>query len=280
MFFKNILLILFLFMIIFTGCGVENSDPQNPPSNVQSSLANENCNLKIKTEDITVTPIRKTMSTTYDHVMLEIANNSSYPLHLNDTYNIYEKIDDKYVLLNANNDETTCDEVINSGDSIKKSFYLGELITNDYTRTGKYKIEIPINMENKLTADFEIINDYILLDTGISIETPKDRYSIDNDEEFSYMIINNSQNTINVTLAVIVSQYQDGQWVRLPFTDKYKEVHHNATLWAESCQANSQLEQVFRLSLVDMIDKKLTPGKYRLEKEMFFDWYFAEFELY
>ncbi|MEG0900000.1 MAG: hypothetical protein RSF40_09870 [Oscillospiraceae bacterium] len=267
-------------MIIFVGCGNENNDSQNPISNMSSSLADENYNLNIKTEDITVIPIRETMTTTYDHVMLEITNNSSYPLYLNNTYNIYEKIGDDYNLIDANNDGATYDEIINCGDSIKKRFYLGELITNDYTRAGNYRIEIPISAEKKLTVDFKIIDDSILLDTGISIHTPKDKYTIDNDAEFSYMITNHSQTTINVTLAVAISQYRNGQWVKLPFTDVYNELYYNATLSTNSCNANSQLKQSFKLSLVDMIDTELTPGRYRLEKEILFDWYFTEFELY
>lgn len=148
------------------------------------------------------------------------------------------------------------------------------------TRAGNYRIEIPISAEKKLTVDFKIIDDSILLDTGISIHTLKDKYTIDNDAEFSYMITNHSQTTINVTLAVAISQYRNGQWVKLPFTNVYNELYYNATLSTNSCNANSQLKQSFKLSLVDMIDTELTPGRYRLEKEILFDWYFTEFELY
>ncbi|MBQ2899077.1 MAG: hypothetical protein IJE28_04990 [Oscillospiraceae bacterium] len=104
-------------------------------------------------------------------------------------------------------------------------------------------------------------------------------YSVDNTENFNYIIKNNSDEGMEVTLAVNISQYKDGEWVRLPFSEKYNEVHYNSSMWSEYLSPYSQRLQEFRMCLGDMVDAELTPGKYRLEKEIAFNWYYAEFEL-
>ena len=104
-------------------------------------------------------------------------------------------------------------------------------------------------------------------------------YPIDDTENFSYIIANNSDEKMQVTLAVGISKYKDGKWVPLSFSDKYYEAHYNASMWSEYLYPKSQRLQEFRMCLADMVDTKLTPGRYRLEKEIAFNWYYAEFEL-
>ena len=99
------------------------------------------------------------------------------------------------------------------------------------------------------------------------------------DRSWAITVINNSDGPLQITLHVEIAQYKDGKWNRLPFTEKYWERHPTAAMWSEGCKAGSSMEQKFLLSLLDMIDSKLSPGKYRLEKEIMFDWYFAEFEV-
>ena len=105
-------------------------------------------------------------------------------------------------------------------------------------------------------------------------------YPIENEENFSYIISNNSDEGIEVTLAVGISQYIDGEWVQIPFSQEFYELHYNASMWSEYLGPNSQRLQEFRLCLADMVDADLTPGKYRIEKKIAFDWYYAEFELF
>lgn len=104
-------------------------------------------------------------------------------------------------------------------------------------------------------------------------------YPADSKENFSYIISNNSDEGIEVTLAVGISQYKNGEWVRLPFSKEFNEVHYNASMWSEYLSPYSQRLQEFRMCLGDMVDAELTPGKYRLEKKIAFNWYYAEFEL-
>lgn len=104
-------------------------------------------------------------------------------------------------------------------------------------------------------------------------------YPIDSKENFSYIIFNNSDEGIEVTLAVNISQYKNGEWVQLPFSKKFNEVHYNSSMWSEYLSPYSQRLQEFRMCLGDIVDAELTPGKYRLEKKIAFNWYYAEFEL-
>lgn len=104
-------------------------------------------------------------------------------------------------------------------------------------------------------------------------------YLADSKENFSYIISNNSDEGIEVTLAVGISQYKNGEWVQLPFSKEFNEVHYNASMWSEYLSPYSQRLQEFCMCLGDMVDAELTPGKYRLEKKIAFNWYYAEFEL-
>ena len=104
-------------------------------------------------------------------------------------------------------------------------------------------------------------------------------YPADSKENFSYIISNNSDEGIEVTLAVGISQYKDDEWIPLPFSQEFNEVHYNASMWSEYLSPYSQRLQKFRMCLGDMVDAELTPGKYRLEKKIAFNWYYAEFEL-
>lgn len=105
-------------------------------------------------------------------------------------------------------------------------------------------------------------------------------YPVDGKENFSYIISNNFDEAIEVTLAVGISQYKDAEWIPLPFSQGFYEVHYNASMWSEYLGPDSQRLQEFRLCLADMVDADLTPGKYRIEKKIAFDWYYAEFELF
>ena len=104
-------------------------------------------------------------------------------------------------------------------------------------------------------------------------------YPVDSKENFSYIIFNNSDEGIEITLAVNISQYKNGEWVQLPFSKKFNEVHYNSSMWSEYLSPYSQRLQEFRMCLGDIVDAELTPGKYRLEKKIAFNWYYAEFEL-
>ena len=104
-------------------------------------------------------------------------------------------------------------------------------------------------------------------------------YPVDSKENFGYIISNNSDEGIEVTLAVNISQYKNGEWVQLPFSKKFNEVHYNSSMWSEYLSPYSQRLQEFRMCLGDIVDAELTPGKYRLEKKIAFNWYYAEFEL-
>lgn len=104
-------------------------------------------------------------------------------------------------------------------------------------------------------------------------------YPVDSKENFSYIISNNSDEGIEITLAVNISQYKNGEWVQLPFSKKFNEVHYNSSMWSEYLSPYSQRLQEFRMCLGDIVDAELTPGKYRLEKKIAFNWYYAEFEL-
>ena len=104
-------------------------------------------------------------------------------------------------------------------------------------------------------------------------------YPVDSKENFGYIISNNSDEGIEVTLAVNISQYKNGEWVQLPFSKKFNEVHYKSSMWSEYLSPYSQRLQEFRMCLGDIVDAELTPGKYRLEKKIAFNWYYAEFEL-
>lgn len=241
-------------------------------------------NAKIQAEDISIVAIKEILHPAYDHVLVEITNNSPYPLYFYPLYKIFEETGEKDVLVSSNEVELTdIDEdfadVIHSGETVKRSVYLGDLLSDEYTSTGNYKIELQFHAENKKTIQIEIVDAYTPLHTGISIEPSKSQYTRGDDEAFSYMIKNNSEAGFDTTLAIIIAQYQEDKWVRLPLTKKYYELHHNASLWSESCMENSQKKQEFLLSLADMVDNNLPVGNYRLEKQIGFDWYFAEFEV-
>ena len=53
-------------------------------------------------------------------------------------------------------------------------------------------------------------------------------YPVDGKENFSYIISNNFDEAIEVTLAVGISQYKDAEWIPLPFSQGFYEVHYNA----------------------------------------------------
>lgn len=280
---KTLCGIIVVLIVICILCGIHIANNSFPSYDDEFSPLN---NSKIRTDEITVTPTQEVMASTYDYIMLEITNNSKYQLYLNNgTYNIYKKNGTEYILIDTDNDGFTYNEkntlnAIEIQNTEQLYFYLGALIDNGtgYTRTGEYKIEIPLNENSVITAYFEITDETINPDTDISISCDEE-YSINDERNFSYFIINNSEEDIEVTLSVGISQYKGGKWVRLPFSDKYYDIHYNAAIWSENLSAKSQRAQEFGLSLADMVDMELTPGKYRLEKQIGFSWYFAEFEV-
>ncbi len=253
------------------------------PDDEENSWNNKN----ISSDEITALPSMEVLSSASDFIMLDITNNSEYPVYLDcGVYNIYEKIENCYVLVDEDKDGFTYYGKINlkaveSHCTDQIYFYLGVLTDSEsgYTHPGKYIIKIPLNKDSVITADFEITDETLNPDTGISIICSA-KYSIDSDSNFSYTVINNSKEDINVSLSVIISKYQDGRWARLPLSEKYYDAHYSASLWSENLPAGSQRTQKFCLSLADMVGIKLTPGKYRLEKQIAFNWYFAEFEIY
>ena len=95
----------------------------------------------------------------------------------------------------------------------------------------------------------------------------------------SYTVVNNTDQPVTVVMSVLIAKYRDGKWHRLPKSKKYDETYFYASMVSEKCPAGGTKTQEFSLSLPDMAGEKLTPEKYRLEKELSFDWYFAEFEV-
>lgn len=81
-----------------------------------------------------------------------------------------------------------------------------------------------------------------------------------------------------IQLDIKIARYEDGQWVRLPYSKQYERV--NAHMLSITLPPYTQHEQVFPLSLNEMVKGRLKSGKYRLEKQINRDWYFAEFEVY
>ena len=243
------------------------------------------CEIIAPENQIKATAVHKILNSAYDHVTIEITNNSGDILWVdNGKYNIYEKNGSDYVLIDDNNDGFTYNGknnfvAIEGKNTAKIRFYLGTLINEGYTKTGSYKIEIPISEDCAVTADFEITDEYISTNTGFAI-TCKEEYSVTDKNKFGYTVINNSKEDAQITLSVIISQYKDGKWVRLPYSEEYYNIHGNAAAWSENLSSGSEQNQKFGMCLADMIDAELTPGRYRLEKEIAFDWYFAEFELY
>lgn len=271
-FFKAI--ILFFCLISFISCEIQTL-------NEEKSFSNE----IVDSNEITIVPVQKILVSTYDHIELEIINKSDRMLWLDSSkYNIYEKTNTGYILIDSDNDGFTYDgknniKAIESKSTGRIRFYLGELINNGYARTGNYKIEILLSEGSTLTTYFEITNEVLIPKTGIFI-TCDTAYSINDDENFSYKIINNSKEDIQVTLSVTISRYKDGTWVRLPYSKEYNDIYHEASIWSENLSAGNERTQIFSLSLADMVGTELTPGKYRLEKQIAFNWYFAEFEVH
>lgn len=244
-------------------------------------------NEKINPDEVTAVPAQEVLPSASDFIMLDIINNSEYPLYLDcGAYNIYEKTENGYVLVDEDKDGFTYYGKINikaveNHSTNQIYFYFGVLTDSEsgYTRLGNYKIEIPLNEYSVIAADFEITDETLNPDTGISIACDAE-YPAGSGDNFSYTVINNSKEDINVTLSVIISKYQDGKWVRLPLSEKYYNSHDSASLWSENLPSGNRRTQEFSLSLAEMVGIEITPGKYRLEKQIGFSWYFTEFEIY
>ena len=243
------------------------------------------CEIITPENQITAAAEHKILNSAYDHVTIEITNSSDDILWVDKAkYNIYEKNGSDYVLIDDNNDGFTYNGknnfiAIEGENTAKIRFYLGTLINEGYAKTGSYKIEIPLNKDYAVAVDFEITDENIGTNTGFAI-TCKKEYSVTDKNNFGYMVINNSKEDTQITLSVIISQYKDRKWVRLPYSEEYYNIHGNAAVWSENLSSGSEQNQKFGMCLADMIGTELTPGRYRLEKEIAFDWYFAEFELY
>ncbi len=239
----------------------------------------------ISKEDIMITPVREKINIAYTELAVEITNNSIYPFIWYNEYNIYEEVNGEYVLVDKDGDGITevrgnSYEQIDSGKTVQQSIYLGKITDDDfYSRLGKYKLEVSVNPECVISLEFEVVNDYIPPDTGISIQAGKEQYSTKDKEPFSYTITNKRQDHLSVTLGVHIARYKDGKWERLPDSRKYKEMYYWANMYSVSLNAGSTREQKFDLPLSCMVGKRLSPGKYRLEKKMLWEWYFYEFEV-
>lgn len=239
----------------------------------------------ISKEDIMIMPVREKINIAYTELAVEITNNSIYPFTWYNEYNIYEEVNGEYVLVDKDGDGLTeargnSYEQIDSGKTVQQSIYLGKITDDDfYSRLGKYKLEVPVNPECVIPLEFEVVNDYILPDTGISIQAGKEQYSTKDKEPFSYTITNKRQDHLSVTLDIHIARYKDGKWDRLPDSRKYKEKYYWANMYSESMNVGRTREQKFDLPLSGMVGKRLSPGKYRLEKKMLGEWYFYEFEV-
>jgi len=285
---KKTVIYLCSIMFVLTGCISGESSPScdsvSPlPVISKNSLIDENS--KIFNEDITIIPIKDKLNIAYTNLAVKITNNSPYPFTRYSTYRIYEEIEGKYFLVDNDGDGLTetkekPTEQIKPGETVTRSIYLGKITDDDfYSRPGRYKVEIPINENCVIPMEFEIVDDYIPLDTGISLLADKEQYSVKDDQPFTYTIINNSNEPLAVTLDIYIARYENGKWHRLPDSERYGEIYYHANMWSEKCPSGGTKKQEFSLSLPEMVGEKLSPGKYRLEKELFRDWYFAEFEV-
>lgn len=272
------------------GCADGAQAPSVPPdvrsAETTEAAAAPNENEKIHAGEIRVIPEKNVLNQAYDHIRVEIVNNSPYPFSWFYEYNLFEEVKGEYVLIDGDGDgitekraEDAAREVAGSGETVNDRLYLGQILDGGYARTGKYKLEIPINREVSEEVLFEITDQYIPLDTGLSIRMESGVYHADSSEAFRYFVRNDTAETVEIALAVHVARREDGKWTRLSPSEDYLEAHGSASLWSENCEPHTEWEGQFQLSLAGMLDEALVPGKYRLEKQILFDWYFYEFEV-
>lgn len=188
-------IVLALFFLSLTGCVQSSGSPSMAPNGAEWSPVEEifivENNKNIKSEDISAVCLREVMTTTYDSITLELTNHSDYPFYLTDTYNVYKKTEEEYRLIDPDSDgKTYFNDVvrltIESGTAQKVFFHLFDLIPegDSYIPAGEYKLEIPIFGEETITAEFKMVDDYISLDTGISLKLPQNKYLAKSDEAF------------------------------------------------------------------------------------------------
>ncbi len=280
-----------MIVFLFSGCTIGESSPSRGAdlptdfaSESEKSFLDEND--KIGKEDISITLKREKVNIAYEDLNLSITNNSLYPLAWYAEYNIYEEIDGEYLLVDDDGDGMTkvrrnsdWQQLIQPGETVGASVFLWKIRDKDYARPGKYRLEIPINAACMISLDFEVVNEYIPVDTDISIQAGKEQYSAKDKDLFYYTIVNNSEQKLPVTLDVNIARYKNGAWERLPKSKKYTEMYYWANMYSESVAVGNTKKQEFTLTLSGMVGKKLTPGKYRLEKNIKGDWFFYEFEV-
>ncbi len=286
--FIPLFLLLCLFLALAGGCTNEGGEPYKLPDmqSVETPETSPNENGKIKSGEIVLCPEKDRLNHAYDHIRVEIVNNSSHSFSWFNEYDLFEKMEGDFVPVDDNGDDFTekraedaVIKVVPSGETISARLYLGQLIDDGYTRPGVYKLQLPINEDVRAETTFEITDQYIPMDTGLSIGMESDVVDGDNEEPFWYFVHNDTEETIQVTLDVHIAHYESGKWVRLSPSQEYLEAHYNASLWSENCSPHTEWKGQFRLSLFDMIDTELAPGQYRLEKQILSEWYFFEFEV-
>ncbi len=278
---KYFLLILAFLLFTFSGC--ESETDKSPNSFSEEDIIPYN--FEIDPKDISFVSFTKTICTEYKYAVVEITNSGSEEFYLGNAYRLYEKTEDGYILIdsrseNKNSGEDKIYGLIESGKTQKEIFSLECITDGEFSKVGEYKIEIPFNNEVCLSAEFKIIDEPVSVDKGIALELPKDRYSAESDEDFYFTVKNNSENDFGVTFGLIISRYENGEWVRLPVIGRYDDREFSELTSSEVIFANTEHEQKIYQSLAEIVDAELTPGKYRLEKELYWDWYFAEFDIY
>lgn len=281
-------LLLCSFLVLSEGCASIDGALSKLPD-VQSAeweMPTPNENEKIESGEIVIIPEKSILNHAYDHIRVDIVNNSPYSFSWFNEYNIFEETGRESVLIDDDGDGLTkkrADDavavIIPSGETVSGRLYLGEILDGNYTRPGTYKLQVPINEDVAAETSFEITNKYIPLDTNLSIRMESDVVENNSKENFSYFVQNDTEETIQVSLYVHVARYENGEWVRLSPSEKYLEIYYNASLWSENCAPHTKWKGLFQLSLPEMVDAEFVPGKYRLEKQMLFEWYFFEFEV-
>ena len=289
---KKAVAFLIVVVLALTGCssGGGSSPSRGPdqpaglPSSSEEPFIDEND--KIAKEDISVTLKREKVNIAYEALSLNITNNSLYPFAWYAEYNIYEEVDGEYLLVDDDGDgrtkirsSTGWHIPIEPGKTTGVGVLLWDIRDDDYARPGKYRLEIPINAEYIIPLDFEVVDEYIPVDTDISIRASKPQYTTKDKDMFYYTVVNNTEESLQFTVDIHIARYKNGTWERLPKSKKYKEMYHYANMYSVGIGPGSTMNQEFSLTLSGMVGKRLTPGKYRLETNLGGEWRFNEIDV-
>ncbi|MBS4784634.1 MAG: hypothetical protein KH009_00810 [Clostridiales bacterium] len=279
---KKVFGILLLILFILTSCSIEYSILPQSTELDSSGTISQNENSKMDINNLSISLVRNEINPAYDHIMVTIENNSPYPFTWDPDCILYEKRNEEYILLNQTDKQSAVEnsamaDQITGGQTVQRRIYLRKLFQNDYISPGEYRIVLLVNSNYSIPLDFKISEDYTPIDTGISIETeqiyhPEATY-------FRYTVFNHSQEILNITSDFQISRYEHDKWTRLQFSDRFWEKYYHSNTWSDPCDIDSSLERYFDMGLSQIVTENLLPGKYRIEKEIMFDWYFFEFEV-